>query len=155
MQNYVSSTSSHLHLCTSIFSPISLLIFTFTFTTAHRHLCSSSSSHIYIFAHVHICTSTSLLIFTPSHLHLTSLPRIYISHLHLSLFLTFSLKAGGSSAAEPDTATQLLIPETRRYCIRNCLASFGWFVGGCWFVWFWFVCFGPFLARDSFTSSAR
>ena len=79
LQNYVSSTSSHLrdHLCTSTFSPISahvhicastsLLIF----ASAHLHLCSSSSSHIYISAHVHICTSTSLLIFTSSH-HLCS-----------------------------------------------------------------------------------
>ena len=75
------------------------------FTSSHQHLCSSSSSHIYISAHVHICTSTSLLIFTSSHLHLTSLPLIYISHLHLSLFLTFSLKAGGSAAGPPRNAT--------------------------------------------------
>ena len=90
-------TSSHLHIyCTS------LLIF----TSAHLHLCSSSSSHIYISAHVHICTSTSLLIFTSSH-HLcsSSHPHIYISHPHLSLFLTFSLKAGGSAAGPPRNAT--------------------------------------------------
>ena len=108
LQNYVSSTSSHLHLCTSTFSPISLLIFTSTFTTAHLHLCTSSHPHIDISAHLHLHTSTSLLmftlctsllIFTSSHLHLTSLPLIYISHLHLSLFLTFSLKAG---AVPPD-----------------------------------------------------
>ena len=105
LQNYVSSTSSHLHLCTSTFSPISLLIFTSTFTTAHLHLCASSHPHIDISAHLHLHTSTSLLIFTSSHLHLTSLPLIYISHLHLSLFLTFSLKAGGSAAGPPRNAT--------------------------------------------------
>ena len=71
MQNYVSSTSSYLHLCTSTFSPISLLIF----TSAHLHLCSSSHPHI------------------------------YISHLHLSLFFTFSLKAGGGAAGAPRNVT--------------------------------------------------
>ena len=78
LQNYVSSTSSHLHLCTSTFSPISLLIF----------------------------TSTSLLMFTSAHLHLcsSSHPHIYISHLHLSLFFTFSLKAGGGAAGAPRNA---------------------------------------------------
>ena len=91
--------SAHLHICTST----SLLIF----TSSHLHLSSSSSSHIDISAHVHICTSTSLLIFTSSHLHLcsSSHPHIYISHLHLSLFLTFSLKAGGSAAGPPRNAT--------------------------------------------------
>ena len=76
------------------------------FTSAHLHLCSSSHLHIYISAHVHICTSTSLLIFTSSH-HLcsSSHPHIYSSHLHLSLFLTFSLKAGGSAAGAPRNAT--------------------------------------------------
>ena len=53
--NYVSSTSSHLHLCTSTFSPISLLIF----TSAHLHLCSSSHPHIYT---SHIFTSRSSLL---------------------------------------------------------------------------------------------
>ena len=43
--------------------------------------------------------------FTSSHLHLTSLPLMYISHLHLSLFLTFSLKARGSAAGPPRNAT--------------------------------------------------
>ena len=124
LQNYVSSTSSHLHLCTSTFSPISLLIFTSTFTSAHLHLGSSSHPHIYIHictshlgssshphiyisAHLHLHTSTSLLIFTSAHLHLcsSSHPHIYISHLHLSLFLTFSLKAGGSAAGAPRNAT--------------------------------------------------
>ena len=66
---------SALHLCTSTFSPISLLIFTSTFTSAHLHLCSSSHPHI------------------------------YISHLHLSLFFTFSLKAGGGAAGAPRNAT--------------------------------------------------
>ena len=100
LQNYTSSTSSHLHLCTITLSPLSLLIFT------------SAHPHIYISAHLHLHTSTSLLIFTSSHLHLTSshlhltsLPLIYISHLHLSLFLTFSLKAGGSAAGPPQNAT--------------------------------------------------
>ena len=101
LQNYTSSTSSHLHLCTITFSPISLLVF----TSAFLHLCSSSRPHIYISAHlhlhshidisahVHICTSTSLLIFAASHLHLCSPshPHIYISHFHRSLFLVFSL----------------------------------------------------------------
>ena len=87
LQNYVSSTSSHLHLCTSTFSP--------------DLTCISAHLHIYI----HNCTSTSLLIFTSLHLHLTSVPLIYISHLHLSLFLTFSLKAGGSTAGAPRNAT--------------------------------------------------
>ena len=135
LQNYVSSTSSHLHLCTSTFSPISLLIFTsahlhlcssshpriyisahlhlhastslLIFTSAHLHLCSSSHPRIYISAHLHLHTSTSLLMFTSAHLHLcsSSHPHIYSSHLHLSLFLTFSLKAGGSAAGPPRNAT--------------------------------------------------
>ena len=81
----------HLHIFTSAHP---LLIFTSTFTTAHLHLCSSSHPHI---------TST----FTTAHLHLcsSSHPHIYISHLHLSLFLTFSLKAGGSTAGAPRNAT--------------------------------------------------
>ena len=103
LQNYTSSTSSHLHLCTITFSPLSLLIF----TSAHLHLCSSSHPHIYISAHLHLHTSTSLLIFTSARLHLcsSSHPHIYISHPHLSLFLTFSLKAGGSAAGPPRNAT--------------------------------------------------
>ena len=92
LQNYVSSTSSppHIHILTYISAHLHIYIHNCTstslhiFTASHRHLCSSSSSHTYISAHVHICTSTSLLIFTSSHLHLTSLPLIYISHLHLS-----------------------------------------------------------------------
>ena len=98
MLNYI---SAHLHIYIHNCTSTSLHIF----TSSHRHLCSSSSLYIYISAHVHICTSTSLLIFTSSHLHLTSLPLIYISHLHLSLFLTFSLKAGGSAAGPPRNAT--------------------------------------------------
>ena len=103
LQNYTSSTSSHLHLCTITFSPISLLIF----TSAHLHLCSSSHPRIYISAHLHLHTSTSLLMFTSAHLHLcsSSHPHVYISHLHLSLFLTFSLKAGGSATGPPGNAT--------------------------------------------------
>ena len=81
--------SAHLHSLTST----SLLIFIFT----HLHLCSCSHLHMYISAHLHILTST--------HLHLTSLPLIYISHLHLSLFLNFSLKARGSAAGPPRNAT--------------------------------------------------
>ena len=134
LQNYVSSTSSplhiyiltytsaHLHIYIHICTSTSRLIFTSShlhiyihictstsrliFTSSHLHLCSSSSSHIYISAHVHICTSTSLLIFTSSH-HLcsSSHPHIYISHLHLSLFFTFSLKAGGGAAGPPRNAT--------------------------------------------------
>ena len=69
-------------------------MFTSTFTSAHLHLCSSSHPHIYMSARLHILTSTSH-IFT-SHLHLTSSP---------SLFLTFSLKAGGSAAGPPRNAT--------------------------------------------------
>ena len=111
LQNYVSSTSSHLHLCTSTFSPISLLMF----TSAHLHLCSSSSSHIYISAHVHICTSTSLLIFTSSH-HLcsSSHPHIISAHLHIltstahiftSRSSELSLLRPGSAAGPPRNAT--------------------------------------------------
>ena len=67
----------HLHLCTSTLSPISL------FTSAHRHLCSSSHRHVYIY--ILICTSTSLLIFTSSHRHLCSCSylHIHLSHLHI------------------------------------------------------------------------
>ena len=72
-------------------------MFTSTFTSAHLHLCSSSHPHIYMSAHLHILTST--------HLHPTSLPLIYVSHLHLSLFLTSSLKTGGSAAGPPRNAT--------------------------------------------------
>ena len=79
----------HIHICTST----SLLIF----TSSHLHLCSSSSSHIDISAHVHICTSI--------HLCSSSHPHIYMSHLHLSLFFTFSLKAGGGTAGAPRNAT--------------------------------------------------
>ena len=95
LQNYTSSTSSHLHLCTITLSPLSLLIFT------------SAHPHIYFSAHLHLHTSTSLLIFTSARLHLcsSSHPHIYISHPHLSLFLTFSLKAGGSAAGPPRNAT--------------------------------------------------
>ena len=105
------SSPLHIHILTYVSAHLHIYIHNCTstslhiFTSSHRHLCSSSSSHIYISAHVHICTSTSLLIFTSSHLHLTSLPLIYISHLHLSLFLTFSLKAGGSAAGLPRNAT--------------------------------------------------
>ena len=89
LQNYVSSTSSHLHSQLHIYisahlhvlTSTSLLIFIFT----HLHLCSCSHLRIYISAHLHILTSTS---------HIFTSPLIYISHLHLSLFLTFSLKAG-------------------------------------------------------------
>ena len=82
VKNICRTTSHpHLHLCISTFSPISLLIFTSTFTTAHLHLCSSSSSHIYISAHLHICTSTSLLIFTSSHLHHTASPLALLNFL--------------------------------------------------------------------------
>ena len=92
----VTSISAHLHICTS----------------SHLLLSSSSSSHIshphiYFSAHLHLHTSTSLLIFTSARLHLcsSSHPHIYISHPHLSLFLTFSLKAGGSAAGPPRNAT--------------------------------------------------
>ena len=69
LQNYVSSTSSHLHL----------------------YLCSCSHLHIYISAHLHICTSTSLLIFIFTYLHLCSCSHLHIyisAHLHI---LTSSL----------------------------------------------------------------
>ena len=46
---------------------------------------------MFISAHLHLCSS--------SH------PHIYSSHLHLSLLLTFSLKAGGSAAGPPRNAT--------------------------------------------------
>ena len=145
LRKKTSAGTADLHLCTSTFTPISLLMFTsahlhlcscshlhiyisahrhiltsslliFTsshlhiFTCAHPHshpyLCSCSHLHMYISAHVHICTSTSLLIFTSSH-HLcsSSHPHIYGSHLHPALFLTFSLKAGGSAAGPPRNAT--------------------------------------------------
>ena len=95
--------SAHLHIYIHNCTSTSLLIFIFT----HLHLCSCSHLHIYISAHLHILTSTSLLIFTSSHIHLcsSSNPHIYSSHLHLSLFLTFSLKAGGSAAGAPRKAT--------------------------------------------------
>ena len=79
------------------------LIYIFTSSPLHIHILTCISAHLHIY--IHNCTSTSLLIFTSSHLHLTSLPLIYISHLHLSLFLTFSLKAGGSTAGAPRNAT--------------------------------------------------
>ena len=79
------------------------LIYIFTSSPLHIHILTCISAHLHIY--IHNCTSTSLLIFTSSHLHLTSLPLIYISHLHLSLFLTFSLKAGGSPAGAPRNAT--------------------------------------------------
>ena len=81
------TSSSHLHICTSTF--------------AHLHLCSSSHLHIYISAHLHIFTSTfaylhlcssshlqitSLLIFTSAHLHLCSSSHLHIytsAHLHI------------------------------------------------------------------------
>ena len=96
LQNYFSSTSSHLHLCTSTFSPISLLIF----TSSHIYMFTSSHLHIYIItAHLHF------LIFTSGHLHLIfTSSHLHISHLHLSLF-TFSLKAGGSAAGAKRNAT--------------------------------------------------
>ena len=87
---------------------IHLHIFTSAHPHSHLYLCSSSHLHIYISAHLHhLHTSTSLLIFTSAHLHLcsSSHPHIYSSHLHLSLFLTFSLKAGGSTAGPPRNAT--------------------------------------------------
>ena len=83
LQNYVSSTSSHLHLCTSTFSPISLLMF----TPAHLHLCSSSNVHIYISAHLHLHISTSVLMFASAHLHLSAHLQILTSSL---LILTSS-----------------------------------------------------------------
>ena len=91
--------SAHVHICAST----SLLIL----TSSHLHLRSSSSWHIYISAHLHILASTCPLIFIFTHLHLcsSSHPHIYSSHLHLSLFLTFSLKAGGSAAGAPRNAT--------------------------------------------------
>ena len=99
LSHIVSSTSSH------------RLIYIFTSAHPHSHLylCSPSyiysQLYIYISAHLHILTSTSHI--CTSHLHLTSVPLIYISHLHLSLFLTFSLKAGGSTAGAPRNATLL------------------------------------------------
>ena len=110
LQNYASSTSSHLHHCSS--SHLHLIYIFTSSPTAHLHIyndnCTSTSLLIFASSHhtyIHNCTSTSLLIFTSSHLHVTSLPLIYISHLHLSLFLTFSLKAGGSAAGAPRNAT--------------------------------------------------
>ena len=72
----------------------------YIFTSAHLHLCSSSHLHIYISAHLHICTSSHLYIYivTSSHLHISHLMRI------LSLFFSFSLKAGGGAAGAPRTA---------------------------------------------------
>ena len=71
LQNYTSSTSSNLHLCTIALSPLSLLIFT------------SAHPHIYISAHLHLHTSTSLLIFASACLHLCS-----SSHPHHLLIST-------------------------------------------------------------------
>ena len=83
---------------------------------------------MYISAHVHICTSTSLLIFTSSHLNLhlcsSSHPHIYISHLHLSLFSTFSLKAGDGTAGAPRNAT-LCGDRARRGSEMQARARFG------------------------------
>ena len=94
----------HIHICRTTYH-LHLHIFTCAHPHSHLYLCSSSHLHIYISAHLHICTSC-LLIFTPSH-HLcsSSHSHIYSSHLHLSLFLTFSLKAGGSAAGPPRNAT--------------------------------------------------
>ena len=107
-------TSARLHLCSSSHLHAHLHICASTspliFTSSHLHL-TSSPLHIhiltYISAHVHICACTSLLILTSADLHLRSSahPHIYISHLHLSLFFTFSLKAGGGAAGAPRNAT--------------------------------------------------
>ena len=94
------------------------LIYIFTSSPLHIHILTYISAHLHIY--IHNCTSTSLHIFTSSHQHLrsssssftsahihlcsSSHPHIYISHLHLSLFLTFSLKAGGSAAGSPGNA---------------------------------------------------
>ena len=93
-------TSAHLHICT----PTSPLIFTSLLVFLHLH--SSSHLDIYISADLHILTSTSLLMFISAHRHLcsSSHPHIYISHLHLSLFFTLSLKAGGGAAGAPRNA---------------------------------------------------
>ena len=75
------------------------LIYIFASSPLHVHILT------YISAHVHICASTSLLIFTSAHLHLRSSSHlhIYISQLHLSLFFTLSLKAGGGAARKHET----------------------------------------------------
>ena len=83
-KKHLQNTSSHLHLCTFTFSPISLLICTSTSllicSSAHLHLSSSSHPHIYISPHLHILTPTSLLMFTSAHVHLCS-----CSHLRTTL----------------------------------------------------------------------
>ena len=90
------------------------LIYIFTSSPLHIHWhiyihnCASTSLLIFTSSHhiyIHNCASTSLLIFTSSHLNLTSFPLIYIAHRHLSLSLTFSLKAGRSNAGAPRNAT--------------------------------------------------
>ena len=83
LQNYASSTSSHLHLHNHVLTSISAHLH---FTSSHLHLSSSSSSHIYISAHLHILTSTSQLIFIFTHLHLCSSSHLHIyisAHLHI------------------------------------------------------------------------
>ena len=64
----------------------------FVSSVLYNHVVTSIS------AHLHICTSSYLHLCSSSH------PHIYISHPHLSLFLTFSLKAGGSAAGPPRNA---------------------------------------------------
>ena len=93
LQNYVSSTSSHLHLCTSTFSPISLLIF----TSSHIYMFTSSHLHIYIItAHLHF------LIFTSGHLHLcsSSHPHVCTSHILTSHSSELSLLRPGTVPPE-------------------------------------------------------
>ena len=91
-----------MYICTST----SLLIF----TSAHLHLCSSSHLHMYISAHLHIFTSAHNHICTSksSHLHIctSTSSHLRISHLRiLSLFFSFSLKAGVGAAGAPRNAT--------------------------------------------------
>ena len=120
LQNYVSSTSSHLHLCTSIyiFTCSHLHIYIFTYISAHLHVFTCSHLHESTFSHFHICTSTSSLhiYIITAHLHLCSSSHLHIyisahlriltsAHLHLSLFFSFSLKAGGGAAGAPRNAT--------------------------------------------------
>ena len=109
--------SSHLHIYCIIFSSSHLLIFTsiytyiifssshlhiytyhlLTFTSAHRHICSSSHLLIFRFAHIIFLTFTSshLHISTSSHVRIFTSARLsYVFFLPRLLFILLSLGRG-------------------------------------------------------------
>ena len=112
-------TSAHLHM--HIYISAHLHICLHLYLSAQLHICASTSLHIFYVctslhsAHLHICASTSLLIFTSAYLQLCSSSHLHIcaststsshlriSHLHLSLFFSFSLKAGAAPSEHHET----------------------------------------------------